>query len=240
VPVSQLRSVATSPYEIYAFSGTSGVSAPNTRGSLNTFALADTTSALEVYGWGMSRARYYLGISNGSGENHTDDSPSDFYLRGDYTFGRGLGQTSGQRVGAMAYSGRARALDTGIRSNFNRLGVDASLNKNPYNLELQYIHGEDDGDFNVFAPGDKYKFSGGFAQLNRFEMESAIFLRYDWVNTPSEDNHDITRWTVGWRKHLDHPLMLQLEYSHRLVDNGAGFGSDLTENFTTARLDWAF
>ncbi len=241
VPFSQVRSLTISSYEIYTFNGSPGVSAAGTAGSRNTFALADTATGFEISGWGRSQWQYFFGLTNGSRGNNTDDSPSDFYLRGTYTIGQGFGQTSGQRLGALAYFGQARAATTGVRDNFSRLGFDANLNWGPeYNAEFQFISGRDNGAFNVFAPGTAYKFSGGFLQLNRYEMESAIFARYDWVNTPSEDNHDITRWTIGWRKHIDHPLMLQLEYSHRLVRNGAGAGTDLTENFVTARLDWAF
>lgn len=240
VPFSQLRSITISPYEIYNFTGSPGVSAADTTGSLNAFAIADTATGVQVSGWGRSPWHYYFGLVNGSRENGTNDAPSDIYLRGAYVIGQGFGQSTGQRIGATAYFGQARPVGGGDREGFSRLGFDANLNYSPYNAELQFVSGRDNGAFNVFAPGTAYKFSGGFVQINRFEMESAIFARYDWVNTPSEDNHDITRWTIGWRKKIDEPLMLQLEYSHRNVDNGAGPGTDLEENFVTARLDWAF
>ena len=239
LPFSRLRSITISPYEIYNFNGSADVSA-DTRGSRNPFSLADTADGIEITGWGRCPWQYALGIVNGSRGNNQDDSPSDVYFRGAYVLGRGFGQTAGQRVGATVYFGRARALVPGARHSFRRLGLDANLNRGPYNVELQLIQGRDSGAFNVFSPGDRYKFSGGFVQLNRFAEESAAFVRCDWVNTPSADNHDITRITVGWRQHLAHPLMLHIEYSHRKVDNGAKPGSDLTENFAAARLDWAF
>lgn len=240
LPFSQLRSVTISPYEIYAFNGSPGVSAAGTRGSLNPFGLADTGDGIELTGWGRSPWQYAFGFTSGSRGNRQDDTPADFYLKGAYTFGHGFGQSAGQRLGVTAYFGRARALTLGTKHSFNRLGFDANLNRGPYNAEFQFIHGRDNEAFNVFAPGETYKFSGGFIQLNYFAMESAKFVRLDWVNTPSADNHDISRITVGWRRHLAHPLMLQLEYSRRKVDNGAGPGSDLTENFAAARFDWAF
>ena len=239
VAFSALRSISISPYEIYEFDGSPGVSAPGTAGSLNTFSLATTSDGIELTGWGSKPWQYGFGFVNGSRGNNSDDSPADFYARGAYVFGPGFGQTYGQRVGLTGYFGRARA-GMGSRHGFNRLGFDANLNKGPYNAELQFISGRDDKEFNVFDPGKTYEFSGGFAQLNYFQMGSAGFLRYDWVNTPSEDDHDISRITLGWRKHLAHPLALQLEYSHRKVNNGAGPGSDLTENFIAGRLDWAF
>ena len=240
VPFSQLRSITISPYEIYAFNGSSGVSAAGTRGSLNPFALSDTTDGIELAGWGRRQWQYAFGFVNGSRGNNQDDSPADLYLRGAYVFGPGFGQSAGQRLGATAYFGQARPVTGGSRHGFQRLGFDADLNKGPYNAEFQFISGRDNGAFNVFSPGQTYKFSGGFIQLNHFAMESARFLRYGWVNTPSEDNHDIARITLGMRQHLAHPLMLQFEYSHRKVDNGAGPGSDLSENLATVRLDWAF
>ena len=241
VAFSKLRSISLSPYEIYAFNGSPNVSTSGTAGSVNTFAPADTTDGIELTGYGYSPWQYAFGLVNGSRENQADDSPSDFYLRAAHVIGHGFGQSAAQRVGALAYFGRARRAGIpGARHSFNRLGLDANLNRGPWNAEIQYIRGRDDGEFNVFKPGEDYKFSGGFIQLNHFAMESAKFLRYDWVNTPSEDNHNIRRITVGWRKHLAHSLMLQLEHSNRRVDNGAGPGSDLTENFFTARLDWAF
>jgi hypothetical protein len=240
VAFSAVRSITLSPYEIYEFDGSPGVSAAGTAGSLNTFSLANPNAGIELTGWGRSPLQYAFGFVNGSSENGQDDSPADLYVRGAYVFGPGLGQTYGQRVGLTGHFGKARPAGGGKRQSFNRLGFDANLNKGPYNAEFQWISGQDNREFNIFDPTKNYKFSGGFLQLNHFEMGGAKFLRYDWVNTPSEDNHDITRFTLGWRHHLAHPMALQLEYSHRKVNNGAGPGSDLTENFVAARVDWAF
>ena len=239
VPFSALRSMTISPYEIYEFNGSPGVSAAGTVGSLNSFSLASTATGVELTGWGRSPLQYAFGFVNGSDSNTQDDGPSDVYLRGAYVIGDGFGQTAGKRIGALAYFGRARPTTGGSRESFRRYGLDATLNFSEYNVDFQYIVGRDDGAFNVAASGDTYKFSGGFLQFNHFAMESAQFARFDWVNTPSADNHDINRITIGWRQHLAHPLMLQIEYSHRKVDNGAVTG-DLTENFAAARLDWAF
>ena len=240
VAFSAVRSITLSPYEIYEFNGSPGVSAAGTAGSLNTFSLAGANDGIELTGWGRSPWQYAFGFVNGSRGNNSDDSPADFYARGVYVIGPGFGQTAGQRFGLTAHMGKARPAGGGKRRSFNRLGLDANLNKLPFNAQFQWITGRDDKEFNVFNPGKNYKFSGGFLQLNRFASEAAQFLRFDWVNTPSEDDHDIRRLTLGWRQHIAHPLALQLEYSHRKVDNGAGIGSDLTENFIAARLDWAF
>lgn len=240
VPISQVRSITISPYEIYTFNGSPGLSPPSTVGSLNTFALADPATGIELTGWNGSPWEYAFGFTNGSAENNTNDGPSDVYLHGAYIIGSGFGQTSGQRLGLMGYFGNARALNTGVRAPFTRWGFDASLNSGPYNAEIQFVQGNDNGAFNVFAPGTLYQFNGGFVQVNQFVSNSGLFFRYDWVNTPPEDNHDITRWTLGWRKYIDVPLMLQLEYSNRGVVNGAAPGVNLSENFITARLDWSF
>lgn len=240
VAFSAVRSISLSPYEVYEFNGSPGVSAAGTAGSLNTFSVAATNDGIEITGWGRSPWQYAFGFVNGSKENNSDDSPADFYARGAYVIGPGFGQTSGQRLGLTGYFGKARPVEGGSRHGFNRLGFDANLNKLPLNAEFQWITGRDDREFNVFDPGKTYKFSGGFLQLNRFGEQGTPFLRYDWVNTPSEDDHDISRITLGWRQHVAHPLALQVEYSNRKVNNGAGPGSDLKESFIAARLDWAF
>ena len=237
---STLRRLSISPYEIYEFNGSPDLSPPNTRGSLNDFRLGETATGLEFTGWGRSPWRYGIGSVNGSRENIADDGPSDYYLRAAYVAGRGFGQSAGQRFGFTGYFGRARAIGLFTKNGFTRLGLDANLNFPPYNAQIQYIRGHDTKGFNVFAPGEAYIFSGGFAEVNRFAMESALFARYDWVNTPTEDDHDITRVTAGYRYHLAHGLMLQLEYSIRNVANGAGPGVRLREDFYCARLDWAF
>ncbi|MBP6965348.1 MAG: hypothetical protein KBC96_13190 [Armatimonadetes bacterium] len=232
VPFSALRKITISPYEVYEFDGSSG--------SLNRFSLANPATGVELTGWGRSPLQYALGFVNGSSSNDSSDSPADIYVRGAYVFGQGFGQTAGHRLGALAYFGRAEPDGGGARHNFNRYGLDAALNFSEYNVDIQYLQGRDSSGFNIAAPGDTYTFSGGFVQFNHFAMESAQFARFDWVKTPSADNHDVSRITVGWRQHLAHPLMLQIEYSHRKVDNGVGPGSDLTENFAAARVDWAF
>ena len=240
VAFSALRSITNSSYEIYDFNGSPGVSAAGTTGSLNTFSLSNTNTGIELTGWGRQPWQYALGFASGSPENGQDDTPADFYARGAYVIGPGFGQTSGQRLGLTGYFGKAQPAGGGSRHSFNRLGFDVNLNKSPYNAQFLWISGRDDREFNVFDPSKTYKFSGGFVQLNQFGTKDAKFLRLDWVNTPSEDNHDISRVTLGWRDYLDYSLALQLEYSHRKVDDGAGPGSNLTENFVAARLDWAF
>lgn len=240
LPFSNLRLLSISPYEVYSFNGSPGVSAGGTRGSLNPFALADPALGLEVAGYGRSPWHYAAGVVNGSGSNSEEDGPVDFYLRGAYVFGPGFGQTAGQRLGVLAYFGRSRAIGTGERNAFNRLGFDANLNQGPFNLQLQYLHGHDDSGFNAAVIGDSYDFNGGFVELNYYMMESVAFFRYDLVATPSSDDHDINRFTLGLRHHLAHSMQLHLEYSHRAVDNGAGVAGDLSENFATGRLDFAF
>lgn len=235
LPFSVLRSITISPYEIYEFDG--GL------GSANRFSLASTTDGIEIVGYGKKPWQYAFGWVNGSRANLNDQSPADVYIRGAYILGPGMGQSSGQRFGAIAYFGKARPADnanlTDKRESFSRVGFDANLNKGQWNVLFQYLQGRDSSAFNLVGTGD-YKFSGGFLQLNHYHMGSAHFLRYDWVNTPSSDNHDISRITIGMRQHIEHDLMLQLEYSHRKVDNGGGAGLDVTENFAAARLDWAF
>ena len=240
VPFSQLRSITMAPYEIYNFDGSPAALEPGLRGSRNTFMLAETADGLEITGYGPHSFQYAVGLTNGSRSNRSSDGASDVYARAAYVFGEGLGQVAGQRVGVTGYFGQARGEGLTDRNSFARLGVDASLNTGPFSAWVQWVQGWDNGAFNIAAPGDQYKFSGGFVQLNHVTGASTKFVRYDWVDTPATDNHDIARWTLGWRHPMGDNLALQLEYSNRRVQNGVLPSGCLSENFATARLDWAF
>ena len=240
VPFSQLRSIAMAPYEIYSFDGSPTALDPAIRGSRNTFLLADTADGLEITGYGQQSFQYAVGLTNGSRANSSSDGPSDVYVRAAYVFGDGLGQVGGQRLGLTGYFGQARGEGITDRNSFTRLGVDASLNAGPFSAWVQWLQGWDDGAFNAYASGEEYEFSGGFVQLNHLTGASTRFVRYDWVDTPATDSHDISRWTLGWRHPVADNLALQLEYSNRRVQNGVLPSGCLSENFATARLDWAF
>jgi len=226
------RRLTFSPYEIYAFSFPGGI------------AFADTQTGLEASGHSrMDGWKYAAGWVNGSDTNNSDDGPADFYLRAEKAFGRGEGQTSGQRVGVTGYFGRARPapeLPGTDREDFTRFGVDASLNFKQLNVELEYLTARDAAA--LWDTADEVTYNGGFAQLNYFPTTNLVgFLRYDLVNAPDDvpiDTGDIRRWTLGGRYYLEDNLAVHLEYSHRTQEFIVG--PEGTENFFTTRLDYAF
>jgi hypothetical protein len=232
---SDKRRLTFSPYEIYDFAFPSG------------FAFSETQSGVEITGYGPYNGcfrglKYAVGWVDGSANDESDDAPSDFYLRGVKVFGHGEGQTSGQRLGVTGFFGKARPLPplTGSRKSFNRWGVDASLNLRMWNLGIQYLRGHDSG--GLTSTGDDFDFSGGFARVLYMPRVDLVgFARYDWVSVPGGFGiGDITRWTIGARYYFRDNIALHLEYSHRNQDSTTPGLGDATENFFTARLDFAF
>jgi hypothetical protein len=217
------RSLSASPYEIYDTAFPGGT------------AFSETQEGVEVTGYGRGLS-YAAGYINGSPTNKSDDAPQDVYGRIAYVFGPGEGQTAGQRVGFVAYHGQARPLFGGSRKGFTRVGVDASLNVAQLNVALQYLYGRDDK--SLWGMGDDVTFSGFFAEAIWMPVVPlAVFGRFDIVDMPEGINQDITRYTVGTRYYLATNLALHAEYSRRQVDQP---GDDATEDFFTARLDFAF
>lgn len=227
------RKLTVSPYEVYSF------------GAPGCMTLSDTQDGIELTGNGRYTG-YTLGYLNGSESNRSDDSPEDVYARAYVVIGAGEGQTAGQRLGVVGYLGSARPLSDAIdgtqvqgdSQQLSRIGVDASFNLKQCNLALQYLAGEDDGLFWNLNKKN-VKFTGGFAELSYMPLTSlAGFARYDWVDTPSEIDGDITRWTGGARYYFVNNLALHVEYSQRRANQPAA--SDAIEDFFAARLDFVF
>jgi hypothetical protein len=217
------RHLSFSPYEIYDYGFPDGT------------VFSETQEGIEATGYGRGIS-YAVGYINGSSGNKSDDPPEDVYVRLAYVFGRGEGQTAGQKLGFVGYFGRARPFDLGPRKGFTRIGVDASLNAGQLNFALQYLYGNDDKD--LWGMSEDVSFSGGFAEVTWMPMTRlAAFGRFDVVNSPDEINRDVTRFTLGTRYHFANNLALHLEYSRRQQDQP---GSDATEDFFTTRLDFAF
>lgn len=225
--VSPKRQLSVSPYEIYNFSFPNGP------------ALSKTQSGVEVTGYGGHGASYAAGWVNGSDTGSASQAASDFYARVEKVFGEGEGQTAGQRVGLMGYSGSAvpdSTLPAAGSKAFRRAGIDASLNYSRLNLALQYINGVDSKA--LWGTGSDVNFSGGLAELSYLPATDLVwFFRYDIVDTPRSLDMNIHRWTLGGRYYPADNLALHPEYSYRKQNSAAG---DITENFFTARLDYAF
>ncbi|MCE9614658.1 MAG: hypothetical protein K8T26_10310 [Lentisphaerae bacterium] len=223
------RKLSITPYEVYSF-GAPGVAT-----------LADTQDGIEATGHGRGLA-YAVGYLNGSENNRADDAPQDVYARASVVLGAGEGQTAGQRLGVIGYLGQTRpgtdeADGTGDRQDLSRVGFDASLNAMHSNLALQYLVGEDDQ--LLWGTTEDVEFSGGFAELSVMPCTWIVgFGRFDWVDTPSDIDQDITRWTGGARYYFVDNLALHVEYSHRRQHQPDA--PVATEDFAAARLDLAF
>jgi hypothetical protein len=224
---SPKRQLAVSPYDIYAFTFPGGM------------ALNQTQSGVEFTGYGRSGASYAAGWVNGSDTGNSSQAASDFYARVEKVFGGGEGQTSGQRIGLMGYSGSAVpdvSLPASASKTFRRAGIDASLNYRHLNLAMQYINGTDNKA--LWGKNSDVNFSGGLAELSYLPATSLVcFARYDIVDTPQSVNMNIYRWTLGGRYYPADNIALHPEYSYRKQKSSTG---DITENFFTARLDYAF
>ncbi len=233
VASSVKRRLSISPYEIYDFTFARGIP------------LSDTQSGLEVFGHGWKGLRYAAGLLEGADSNASDDGPADAYARVAMVFGAGEGQTAGQRVGLIGYRGKARFADELLevthRASFTRYGLDASLNFGQLNVALQYLRAQDDEGFWPGATSDP-SYWGGFAELLYQPWSRLVaFARYDRVNAPSVSEIDsLTRYTIGARYYLENQISLHAEYSRRRAElRAAGIEAE-TENFFTARLDFAF
>ena len=229
VAFSVKRHLSFSPYEIYDFSFPSGQT------------LSETQTGLEIYGYNLQGCQYAAGLVNGSGTNRDNDSPADFYIRAAKVFGQGEGQTAGQRIGVVGYYGKARQYlspSTASPHNFQRFGVDASLNYTQWNLALQYISGKDNKA--LWGAESDVSFNGGFAELTYMPaFDFAAFVRKDNVN-PNDTSgiRDINRWTIGGRYNIYENIALHLEYSDARQRNAVGPNS--TAKFFTTRVDIAF
>jgi hypothetical protein len=97
------------------------------------------------------------GLGEAEEDRHFDNDPAkNFMLHASREIGHGL------RLGAMGYSGRQE--DGGITNTLWMVGVDGTVSYGPFELNLQYLHREDDQP--TFTPGEpQVKTDGGFAEL---------------------------------------------------------------------------
>ncbi len=201
--------------------------------------LSETQEGIEITGYQFSGFSYAAGWINGSSTNRLSDFPEDLYARVAYVFGRGEGQTSGQRLGLTGIFGRARPqAGAADRQRHLRLGADASLNYRQLNLELQYFLSRDQGP--LWGEGSEVTTSSGSAQLNYFPMTSlAAFARFGLLLTPEEIDSDAWQAVGGARYYFVDNLALHGEYAYRSQQLQ---GQELRafEHFATLRLDWAF
>ncbi len=220
------RRLSFAPYEVYDFTFPGGL------------AFSDTVDGIELADRGRGGMSYAAGWVNGSSTNDLNDSPEDFYLRAAKVFGRGEGQTAGQRVGLVGYFGKARPVDGGSREGFNRVGLDGSVNVGHWNVAMQVLRGSDDS--SLWGTASDVDWSGGFVEGSYLPSTKLVgFARYGWVSTPDEIDQDIRRWVIGGRYYFVDQVAAHLEYSRRRQDNLTVAG-DATEKFLFGGVDFAF
>ncbi len=225
-------------------------------GSRNGFDFSANQIGVEAAGRFKPGLKYALGFVNGSGANPDNNRFADLYAALSKTFGKGEGQSAGQRVGVFGYLGWQPA-DPGApivsplgdasgqaNRSFSRLGADISLNWKTINLQAMAFRAVDDAAFNDLDPARDYTFWGGIAQLDCAAMANNRLvgsLMYNWVRPPDGDGiHQIDAYSALVRYYLGSwsavNVALHAEYTHRLV--GSLF--PLKEDVFTLLLDFDF
>ncbi|MDH4239449.1 MAG: hypothetical protein OEW48_07790 [Phycisphaerae bacterium] len=233
------------PYEVYAFT------TPN-----NSFVFDDNQIGLEVTGHFRHGFKYAAGVINGTGASPDNNNAKDFYAGFFKTFGRGDGQSAGQRVGAFAYYGwqptkldslyvgPSGEADGKANMNFYRVGCDLSCNWNRFNLMGMLAYGVDDKALNDLDSSLDYTFSGGFARLDwtaLYNNRLVASIMYNWVNAPCYDSErDISAFTGLLRYYLGDwtavNVALHGEYTYRET----GHDNPYREHNLAALIDFAF
>jgi hypothetical protein len=233
------------PYEVYAFSTPS-----------NSFVFDDNQLGVEATGHLAGGFKYGAGIVNGTGGSPDNNNAKDFYLNASQTFGKGDGQTAGQRVGLLGYYGwQPVDLQTSVASPtgetngnnnqpFYRIGIDGSFNYESVNLGLLFMTGADNKQLNTFDATKDYEFTGGLAELNwaGFMNDRVILsLLYNWVRPPSYDaQRKIDAYTAMVRYYLGDwsavNVGLHAEYTFRRT----GETPRVDEHLVAFVVDFAF
>ena len=232
-------------YEVYTFT------TPN-----NNFVFDDNQIGVEATGHFKNGFKYAAGIVNGTGASPDNNKYRDVYANVYQTFGRGEGQSAGQRIGAFGYLGW-QPLTTSLsyvsptgeaeghpNKSFYRVGGDVSLNWRTFNLMGLVLYGQDDSTLNGLSSSDKYFFAGGFAELDWAGLANnrlVLSAVYNWVNAPSYDNEqDISAFSCLTRYYLGDwtaiNVALHGEYTYRQVGKD---NPDKEHNFA-ALIDFAF
>jgi len=233
------------PFEVYGFVG-----------SRNSYDFSANHIGIEATGRFKPGLKYALGFINGSGANPDNNRFADLYFALSKTFGRGEGQSAGQRFGVFGYLGWQPA-DPGEpivsplgdaagqnNRNFYRLGGDISLNWKTFNLQAMAFRGVDDMAFNDFDPTRDYAFWGGVVQLDCAALANNRLvgsLMYNWVRPPSVDSFSrinaysaLVRYYLGSWSAVN--VALHAEYTHRT----SGSIGVLREDLFTLLLDFDF
>lgn len=234
-----------SPYEVYTFA------APFSSTSFD-----DNQMGVEATGHFRSGFKYAVGLLNGTGANPDNNTRKDLYGALSKTFGKGDGQSAGQRIGLFGYYGWQPAHLPGTllsptgetagtdNAAFTRFGADASLNWQTLNLQALFMAGRDDQKLNRLDASQAYSYTGGLVQLdwatlaNNRLVASAL---YNWVTPPDYDLGKkvnavalLARYYLGNWSAVN--IALHAEFQHKQT----GESRKVTENQGALMLDFAF
>ena len=233
------------PFEIYNFAG-----------SRNGYDFSANQIGVEASGRFNPGLKYSLGYISGSGANPDNNRFNDLYFTLSKTFGKGEGQSAGQRIGVFGYLGWQPTDVSGAilsplgdinglnSKTFNRLGIDASLNWESFNLQAMVFQGTDNKAFNEIDPTKNYSFWGGAMELDYAALPNNRLvgsLMYNWVRPPSNDGlkrinsfSALARYYLGSWSAVN--IALHAEFTHREL----GTILPLKENLFTLLLDFDF
>jgi hypothetical protein len=232
------------PYEVY------NMTTPN-----SSYGFNDNQIGIEATGHFRSGFKYAAGVINGTGGNPDNNNYKDIYLNVLQTFGKGDGQSAGQRIGLFGYYGwQPLSLPgnvTGPTGNTNgmnsksfyRYGATGSFNWQTINLQVMLMKGIDDKAFNTLEPAEKYNYSGGFVELDwagMFNDRLVASAVYNWIMPPSYDSgRDLKAYSVLLRYYMGHwsavNIAVHAEYTYRVT----GKAVKLNENMFILGLDFA-
>jgi len=234
------------PYEMYGFT---------TPSSANPFSFDDNQIGAEATGHFRNGFKYGLGFVNGTGANPDNNKNKDVYANLFKTFGRGDGQSAGQRIGVFGYYGWQPTKDGTLTSptgeangadnkTFTRFGADGSLNWRTWNLELMWMKGLDDKAFHVADPSTNYEYSGLFAELDWAALMNnrlVASVLYNRVSPPESDAErqvsavsGLVRYYLGDWSAVN--VSVHAEVTHRTF----GKAVKVSENLFALLLDFAF
>jgi hypothetical protein len=209
------------PYEIYNYQA-------------GPFDFAANPIGIEASGHFKGGLKYGLGLVSGTGGNPDNNLRKDLYLALSKTFGKGEGQSAGQRIGLFGYLGWQPTDFSGMvvgptgdingreNKSFYRVGGSLSLNWKTFNLQALLFQGKDKFYYNgINILGGDFQYWGGVAQLDWAGLPNNRLvgsLMYNWVRPPA-NYWDVNALSALLRYYLGSwsavNVALHAEYTHR-------------------------
>jgi hypothetical protein len=233
------------PYEIYSFTT-----------PLNNYSFENNQLGIEASGRLKYGIKYGAGIINGNGPDPDNNKYKDAYFNLNKTFGKGEGQTAGQKIGIFGYYGMQPTIITGAMISptgetdgsqnkpFYRVGADCSLNWKTLNIQGLFMKGVDDKALNNLKSGKEYDYTGGLIEAdwaNFIDNRLVASLLYNWITPPSYDSaHEINAYSALMRYYLGDwtsvNISIHAEYTHRIT----GKSNEFKENLFSMAMDYVF